>query len=317
MEGKSMAVYGDLYKFANTWGYSPLPSPPCQSTVPAVQACVEGVGEGNLGGICSYSCGYGVCPPLACKCLVRGPQVAATPKTSGPGYALPGLDTNLYAELCDFTCSRGYCPPGACTQTNATVVYVDPIVWNPSFGSPVYGPVPAVLVLPPSTLPSPTTIKFPLFVTSLEVGWVSNGKFTGTTTTTTLSIPDVVVSVISFWNVVVTESRPGSVLYPTTSIRHLQSSSQMSIHQVSPHLQLQGLSIHPRTHGLPGQLRLLVKAADIWAISVLMEGALQSCLKHTQHQSPVVRVLQWDNPSLLISGSSTADALILYRLPPR
>ncbi|KAH7407387.1 glycosyl hydrolase family 71-domain-containing protein [Cadophora sp. MPI-SDFR-AT-0126] len=218
MEGKSKAVYGDLCKFAYAWGYYPLPSPPCQSTVPAVQACVEGVGEGNLGGLCSYSCGYGVCPPLACKCLVMGPQVAAPPKISGPGYALPGLDTDLYGELCDFTCSRGYCPPGACTQTKATVVYVDPIVWSPTFSDPVFGPVPAILVLPPSTLPSPTTVKFPPFITSLEVGWVSNGKFTGMTTTTTLSIPDVTVSVISFWNVIVSESRPGSVLYPTTSI---------------------------------------------------------------------------------------------------
>ncbi|KAG4442833.1 hypothetical protein IFR05_001714 [Cadophora sp. M221] len=222
MAGKSMAVYGDLCKFAYAWGYSPLPSPPCESTVPAAQVCVEGVGEGNLGGLCSYSCGYGVCPPLACKCLTRGAQVAAPPKTSGPGYALPGLDTALYGELCDFTCSRGYCPPGACTQTKAAVVYVDPIIWNPSFSSSVNGPVPAVMVLPPSTLASPTTVKFPPFVTTLEVGWMTtiggSAKFTAITTTTTLSVPDVVVSIISFWNVVVTESKQGSILYPTTSI---------------------------------------------------------------------------------------------------
>lgn len=72
---------------------------------------------------------------------------------------------------------------------------------------------PCNFIFPPLTLPSPTTINFPSYVTALEVAWPtltvvtgSNGAVTTTTTyartiqTTTRSIPAMVATAIDAWS---------------------------------------------------------------------------------------------------------------------
>jgi hypothetical protein len=167
------------------------------------EVCISGTGPGNLAGLCSYACNFGYYPVASCTCLEMGAQIDPSAVTSGPGYSLPGEDTTLYGGLCNFACSRGYCPPQACTQTNSTIVYVDPLIWEETNPLAI-GPLPAIFVLPPSTLASPTTITFPPFVTTLEVGWITTivisgettSEFIAITTTTTLSIPDLTTSVM-------------------------------------------------------------------------------------------------------------------------
>lgn len=73
-----------------------------------------------------------------------------------------------------------------------------------------------VVILPPYQLPTPTTIVFPPYVTSLEVAWTttsaskgSDGHTTTITTmartvvSTTLTVPDLTTTAIDFWNTIV------------------------------------------------------------------------------------------------------------------
>lgn len=108
---------------------------------------------------------------------------------------------------------------------NESVVYISPIIWTEPDPGVACVP-PCILVLPPSTLTTATTITFPPYVTSLEVGWITtvviagstSSSFTGFVTTTTLSIPPVTTSVIQFWNVNVTSGKNSFTIYPTSSI---------------------------------------------------------------------------------------------------
>lgn len=69
----------------------------------------------NIGGLCSFSCSRGYCPPDVCVCTSKGiPEFA--PDTSPPGCPLEAeAESESYKGLCKFSCMRGYCPPGACT----------------------------------------------------------------------------------------------------------------------------------------------------------------------------------------------------------
>lgn len=69
----------------------------------------------NIGGLCSFSCSRGYCPPDVCVCTSTGtPEFA--PDTSPPGCPLEAeAESESYKGLCKFSCMRGYCPPGACT----------------------------------------------------------------------------------------------------------------------------------------------------------------------------------------------------------
>ncbi|KAI5249601.1 glycoside hydrolase [Aureobasidium subglaciale] len=78
--------------------------------------CTAGTGEGNLAGLCSFSCNYGFCPSNACKCTQRGNQINAPAASTTLGFPVAGQDVALYSALCEFTCSHGYCPSGACTS---------------------------------------------------------------------------------------------------------------------------------------------------------------------------------------------------------
>lgn len=90
----------------------------CTDACKSSSVCTSGSGEGNYGGLCDFSCGYGFCPE-PCTCLSNGTQ--STPPTFDPtivGYADVGLDADTYGPLCNFTCSHGYCPtPNACLET--------------------------------------------------------------------------------------------------------------------------------------------------------------------------------------------------------
>lgn len=92
------------------------------------------------------------------------------------------------------------------TGTGSGLVYIDPVIWterNPQ----VQCQPPCVLVLPPSPLPSPTTISFPPFTTSFIVqSVIIQGDSTLTsrvTIPTTISLPPVTTTEIEVWAVTV------------------------------------------------------------------------------------------------------------------
>ncbi|CAD0091638.1 unnamed protein product [Aureobasidium vineae] len=78
--------------------------------------CVAGTGNGNLAGLCSFSCNHGFCPSNACTCTQRGRQVTPPAVSNTLGFPVAGQDIALYSGLCEFTCGHGYCPSGACTS---------------------------------------------------------------------------------------------------------------------------------------------------------------------------------------------------------
>ncbi|KAL8713553.1 MAG: hypothetical protein Q9220_002415 [cf. Caloplaca sp. 1 TL-2023] len=90
---------------------------------------------------------------------------------------------------------------------------------------------PCVLILPPITLPSATTITFPLWTTSLEVAWrtttvttLPNGQVSTSTgiqritERTTLTIPPLTTNQIDVWNINISAGVSSTIIYPTSSI---------------------------------------------------------------------------------------------------
>ena len=68
------------------------------------------------------------------------------------------------------------------------IVYIDPSIWsdpNPEISCEP----PCTFILPPISLPTPTTITFPPLVTSLDVAWSASTGWTHIVQNTTLSIP--------------------------------------------------------------------------------------------------------------------------------
>jgi hypothetical protein len=111
------------------------------------------------------------------------------------------------------------------------VVYVDPQIWSEPAASQTVGCLPpCTLVLPPITLSNPTTISFPLWTTSIEVGWTtvstlstSNAVITTTFYTsievnTTLTIPPITTTLIPIWNTIIQDNVTSAIIYPTSSI---------------------------------------------------------------------------------------------------
>ncbi|RWQ93422.1 glycosyl hydrolase family 71-domain-containing protein [Paecilomyces variotii] len=180
------ASYSGLCAFDCPLGYcpdnacgttsAPLSTPTVSDFLPP--ACVAGTGEGNLEGLCNFACNYGYCPIAACKCTKQGALNPLPPKKNVIGHVAAGLDATIYGGLCAFTCEYGYCPEGACYAVNVTgsgsgpgsgIVYVDPVIFVTP--SPVIGCFPpCTLIIPPSTMPSPTTIHFPTYHTTFSVG---------------------------------------------------------------------------------------------------------------------------------------------------
>lgn len=121
--------------------------------------------------------------------------------------------------------------PNSSDGSGSGDVYIDPGIWRGGSSLTLTCFPPCTYILPPSTLRTPTTIRFPLTTTSLEVGWFTGTHYTGfdglTTTTTeyvsvvvttTLTIPSLTTSLIHFSNVPVPPGVNSTIIYPETSL---------------------------------------------------------------------------------------------------
>lgn len=124
-------------------------------------------------------------------------------------------------------------------------VFIDPTIWGQSSPTVQCYP-PCTLVLPPVTLSTTTTITFPPYTTSLEVGWTTTETFvtsdttasvsgastvyvtisttetlsyyTAVTESTVLTIPPVIGTEIPVWNVPINSTINSTIIYPFSSI---------------------------------------------------------------------------------------------------
>lgn len=206
--------YSGLCSFDCTYGYCPdtacgtTSAPLTTATVsPFLPSyCNNGTGDGNWAGLCSYACTFGYCPIHICSCTSQGGL--NEPPATIDGLSGSALDDASDYGLCNFACSRGYCPPGACALSNSTssgsdgsgsgdsVVYIDPSIWNDP--TPTVSCIPpCVLVLPPYTLSSLTTITFPPITTTYTESWTTG---VSSTTVITVSFPPITTSKVSIWS---------------------------------------------------------------------------------------------------------------------
>lgn len=124
-------------------------------------------------------------------------------------------------------------------------VFLDPTIWSQQKPTVQCSP-PCTLILPPVTLSTTTTITFPLYTTSLEVGWTTTtayvtsdvttsikgsstvdvtitstitiSYYTAITETTTLTIPPIIGTTIPVWNVPINSTVTNTTIYPFSSI---------------------------------------------------------------------------------------------------
>ncbi|KAH7123358.1 hypothetical protein B0J13DRAFT_152964 [Dactylonectria estremocensis] len=136
------------------------------------------------------------------------------------------VDLQEFSE--DDGCASGRCDDG--DDRNGGLLYVEPDIYTDKKPVIECNP-PCQLILPPFTLASPTTIKFPDMTTSLEVAWTETTKTTGTdgkmstssfisrvVQTTTLKIPPVTTTAIDLWNHNIPEGSSETLLWLTWSI---------------------------------------------------------------------------------------------------
>ncbi|KAL1858931.1 hypothetical protein Daus18300_009801 [Diaporthe australafricana] len=113
-------------------------------------------------------------------------------------------------------------PGGGQGGAGSNIVYIDPSIWTQ--GSPTINcRPPCSFVLPPLQLSTKTTIKFPPYVTSLDVAWSEPTGWTSTVQTTTLTIPPVTTDQIEVWGHSISDTRSSQgvweTFYVTPSIR--------------------------------------------------------------------------------------------------
>ncbi|KAI0552393.1 hypothetical protein F4679DRAFT_535452 [Xylaria curta] len=111
---------------------------------------------------------------------------------------------------------------GGTGEGGDSIVYIDPSIWNSP--APVINcEPPCTFVLPPLQLPTPSTVTFPLYTTSLDVAWSASTGWTSIIQTTTLTIPHYVITEIPVWEYTVTDTVTAttiiSTFYVTESIR--------------------------------------------------------------------------------------------------
>lgn len=107
------------------------------------------------------------------------------------------------------------------------IVTIDPIIWGE--GAPTIACIPpCTYVLPPLTLSKPTTFNFPPLVTPITIGWYSSTTgldfgetltqsfYHTTVETTTITIPVVTTTVISWFDVTVVSN--STIIFPFPSI---------------------------------------------------------------------------------------------------
>ncbi|THY17642.1 glycoside hydrolase [Aureobasidium pullulans] len=114
--GVSTSASSKVSSTLKTSTTAPTSAPASTPTSSSGSYCIAGTGNGNLAGLCSFSCNYGFCPTNACTCTQRGRQVTPPATSNTLGFPVAGQDVALYSGLCEFTCSHGYCPSGACTS---------------------------------------------------------------------------------------------------------------------------------------------------------------------------------------------------------
>jgi hypothetical protein len=110
------------------------------------------------------------------------------------------------------------------SSNSSAIVYIDPSIWQES--EPVINcQPPCTFILPPLVLPTPTTITFPLYTTSLDVAWSESTGWTSIVQTTTLTIPPLTTTAIEVWEYTVTDASTNtgtkviSSFYVTSSVR--------------------------------------------------------------------------------------------------
>lgn len=223
--GKSM-IYKGLCSFNCNHGY--CPSPACQKTpnegvVPTFSpflppACRAGkklpASPQAFTGLCSFSCTFGFCPRALCECTATGVLVDAPGFVDTEGYYLgPESDHGL----CHFAATHNYLPDSCGNKTtkgDLQTVTVDPAVW----AKPTVQCVPpCVLVFPPETLASPTTIYFPSRLTRLDVGYTTTdnaGKWDYRSSILHTWLPpfEVVTTIIRFSDYYVSTTLDGGIL---------------------------------------------------------------------------------------------------------
>lgn len=176
---------------------------------------------------------------LLCRVTATGPINTGLPGFGGtPGILRDDLPlTDLL--LCRFTMLYGQASSAVCFKSPTTpvpttgpIVYVDPEIYNvPAGGTATVQCTPrCTYILPPTTLNSPTTITFPPYTTSLEIGWFETNTYSpgGTkitvteyrsaTETTVIRVPPITTTRIEVWNVIVKEGETSKTFYPKTSI---------------------------------------------------------------------------------------------------
>jgi chitinase len=93
-------------------------------------------------------------------------------------------------------------------SNDSNVVYLGPPIYS---GTPAQCVPPCLFVLPPSTLPSATTITIPAYTTSIQL---KSGKVS----TITIKPPLLTVTSMDFWNVNITKGQTTGFFQPTYSI---------------------------------------------------------------------------------------------------
>jgi hypothetical protein len=214
--------YGGLCSFDCNLGYcpdtacatvsAPLTTPTVSPFTPP--ACTGGEGPDPFPGLCSYACTFGFCPRNICTCTSQGALVDTPPITE---QVTANAADNGYEDhgLCDFACQRGYCPY-PCVKSDrpgsGPAVYIDPEIWSDP--TPTVSCIPpCVIVLPPVTLSTPTTLEFPPLVTTLTERWNNRSS---TTSALTFTFPPVVTTVIPVFNINITQTGVSGVTYTVT-----------------------------------------------------------------------------------------------------
>lgn len=221
------ASYSGLCSYDCNYGYCPEEACATVSsplTIPTVSpflppACTAGTGSGQWEGLCKYACNFGMCPSQICTCTAQGSLVVPPPIIR---------DTKGYAEggvkdwgLCEFACPRGYCPPGACNQKanggTGDPVYIDPWIWGPEDPDPT--PVvgcdpPCLVVLPPYTLPAPTTMTCPPLTTTFTKSWTIGEA--GVAAVSTITFSDITTTQVPVSNINITLGDTNSKTFDVT-----------------------------------------------------------------------------------------------------
>ncbi|RWA12354.1 hypothetical protein EKO27_g2735 [Xylaria grammica] len=107
--------------------------------------------------------------------------------------------------------------PGSGMGEGSSQIFIDPSIWNESTPEIRCQP-PCTFILPPTRLPTETTISFPPYTTSLDVAWSESGTWTSIVQTTILTIPPVVTTEIEVWGYTISDTRTATS--PQSGVSH-------------------------------------------------------------------------------------------------